>query len=262
MYRNYFDFLQCCNQKKTLCTIVHLNNHSRAWNTKYQIFLACTWTPVSSELRESLKKTNGFILQATSCFWNKIHINLILRNISATKKKVTDQYFYLRKCQILLLDAKPPAKTEAVLLSKWTVSCELSAPTTRGLATSDFFFSGGVRWVWSWSSCSGTHSLCSRTGGWLWEAPTRPRMSHLLWLGDQARCINDWYEERRNFGGQDEKEAGCIHPIEVPPGWKLREAIVMIPASSWVSFRLNCLFSDTHDCRWFSNRLNWLASLL
>lgn len=122
------------------------------------------------------------------------------REYFSKEKKVTDQYFYLRKCQtmqILPLDAKNnnnkknPAKTEAVLLSKWTVSCELSALTARGLATSDFFFPGGVRWVWSWSSWSGTHRLCSRTGGWLWEAPTRPRMSHLLWLGDQSE-MHKW----------------------------------------------------------------------
>lgn len=108
----------------------------------------------------------------------------------------------LRTCQTVQI-LPIVANTSAVLLSKWSVSCELSALTVRGLATLDFF-PGGVRWVWSWrwSSCSGTHSLCSRTGGWLWEAPTRPGMGHLLWLTDQARCINDWYEEAQNIEGK------------------------------------------------------------
>lgn len=218
-----------------------------------------------------LQKTKQMALFSRSklLFLEQNSLILILRNISARKKRSHRPAFLFEEVSDdanITGDAKKKKKKpqqKQCCFSKWTISCELSALTARGLATLDFFFfPGGVHWVWSWSSCSGTHSLCSRTGGWLWEAPTRPRMSHLLWSGDQARCINDWYEERGNFGGRNEKEAGCIHLIEVPPGWKLRGAIVMIPASSWVSFRLNRLFSDTHDCRWSSNRLNWLSSLL
>lgn len=160
-------------------------------------------------------------------------------------------------------DLTASKKQKQCCAPKWTASRELSALTARGLATLDYFF----------LSCRSPLGL--ELEQLLWDAQSlqqdrRVNCGNLPldpgWVTfcDQERPseMHKWliWREKELWGGI-EKAAGCIHPIEVPPGWKLREEIVMIPASSWVSFRLNRLFRDTHDCRWFPNRLNCLSSL-
>lgn len=79
MYINYSDFFLTVLHlnNKMLCAIAQLNNGSRDWNSKYQIFLACTWTPVSSELCESFKETNGFTLQAQATVFGTTFILIL-----------------------------------------------------------------------------------------------------------------------------------------------------------------------------------------